>query len=84
MLSSDRLGVLLVVDSQFRVTFYTSGYVSIVLLGQSASLNSAGVGKLYLPPGELCFGCRHCYDLTYESCRESHRLRGLFRRLGLA
>src|SRR5207248_2192427 len=22
------------------------------------------VGKAYLPPGELYFGCRHCHDLT--------------------
>lgn len=28
------------------------------------------VGKLYLPPGEKYFGCRTCYDLTYESCQE--------------
>ncbi len=25
------------------------------------------VGKLYLPPGGRYFGCRHCYELTYES-----------------
>lgn len=25
------------------------------------------VGKLYKPPGQLRFLCRHCYDLTYES-----------------
>lgn len=31
------------------------------------------VGKLYLPPGSKYFGCRHCHDLTYESCQESHR-----------
>jgi len=30
------------------------------------------VGKLYLPPGVKYFGCRSCYSLTYESCRESH------------
>ena len=28
------------------------------------------VGKLYLPPGGIYFGCRHCYDLTYRSCQE--------------
>ena len=28
------------------------------------------VGKLYL--SGRYFGCRHCHDLTYESCRESH------------
>jgi hypothetical protein len=31
------------------------------------------VGKLYLPPGELRFGCRRCYVLTYRSSQESHR-----------
>lgn len=30
------------------------------------------VAKLYLPPGAKYFGCRTCYNLTYESCRESH------------
>ncbi len=30
------------------------------------------VGKLYLAPGAKYFGCRACYRLTYESCRESH------------
>jgi len=25
------------------------------------------VGKLYMPPGEDVFLCRHCYDLTYAS-----------------
>lgn len=30
------------------------------------------VGKLYLPPTGMYFGCRHCYDLTYRSCRNSH------------
>jgi len=36
------------------------------------------VGKLYLPPGGKYFGCRHCYNLTYTSCRESHRFDRLF------
>ncbi len=31
------------------------------------------VGKLYLPRGGRFFGCRHCYDLTYESCQTSHK-----------
>jgi len=29
--------------------------------------------KLYLPPGQVYFGCRACYDLTYESCQTSHK-----------
>ena len=36
------------------------------------------VGKLYLPPGSRYFGCRHCHDLTYVSCQESHRYDRLF------
>ncbi|MHB1157676.1 MAG: hypothetical protein ACYC26_12685 [Phycisphaerales bacterium] len=36
------------------------------------------VSKLYLPPGRRFYGCRRCYDLTYESCRESHRYDRLF------
>ena len=31
------------------------------------------VGRLYLPSGGLYFGCRHCYDLTYTSCQDSHK-----------
>ncbi len=26
--------------------------------------------KLYLPPGGRYFGCRRCYDLTYESAQQ--------------
>jgi len=37
------------------------------------------VGTLYLPPGGRYYGCRHCYNLTYESCNESHRFDHLFR-----
>jgi hypothetical protein len=29
--------------------------------------------KLYLPTGQLYFGCRACHDLTYESCQQSHK-----------
>ena len=31
------------------------------------------VGKLYLGPGGRYYGCRHCNDLTYKSCQESHK-----------
>lgn len=34
------------------------------------------VGVLYLSPGASYFGCRHCYNLTYESRNESRR--GIF------
>jgi hypothetical protein len=36
------------------------------------------VGKLYLPPGARYFGCRHCYELTYTSCQENHKLDSMF------
>jgi len=39
------------------------------------------VGCLYLPPGGKYFGCRHCYDLSYESQSEWHRDKGMFERL---
>ena len=31
------------------------------------------IGRLYVPPGGRYFGCRHCYDLTYTSCQDSHK-----------
>jgi hypothetical protein len=31
------------------------------------------VDKLYLPPSSRYFGCRHCHQLTYTSCQESHK-----------
>jgi hypothetical protein len=37
------------------------------------------VAKLYLPPGERRFGCRHCHRLTYTSCRESRAFDTVFR-----
>jgi hypothetical protein len=39
------------------------------------------VGKLYLPPDERHFGCRHCHALTYESCRDSRRMDIVLRRV---
>ena len=39
------------------------------------------VGKLFLPPHARYFGCRHCHDLTYTSCQESHKYDGLYRLL---
>jgi len=35
------------------------------------------VGALYLPPGGRYFGCRHCYELTYEAAQEAHHFDGL-------
>jgi hypothetical protein len=37
------------------------------------------VAKLYLPPAQNYFGCRQCHGLTYTSCQESGRYRGLAR-----
>jgi len=31
------------------------------------------VGKLYRAPASRRFACRHCLDLTYESCQKCHR-----------
>jgi hypothetical protein len=39
------------------------------------------VGTLHLPPHARYFGCRHCHELTYTSCRESHRWDRMFRHL---
>jgi hypothetical protein len=36
------------------------------------------VGRLYLPSGGNYFGCRHCYDLTYTSCQDSHKYDRLY------
>lgn len=32
------------------------------------------VGKLYLPPGGRYWGCRHCYNLAYESQMENRAI----------
>ncbi|MFC1866521.1 hypothetical protein ACFL0H_00045 [Thermodesulfobacteriota bacterium] len=34
--------------------------------------------KLYRPPLAKLFGCRHCHDLTYRSCQNSHKSDSLF------
>lgn len=31
------------------------------------------VGRLYLPSGRAVFGCRNCYDLTYESAQTHNK-----------
>lgn len=40
------------------------------------------VGVLYLGGGKY-FGCRHCYDLTYESCKDSHKFDRLAYSIGI-
>jgi hypothetical protein len=39
------------------------------------------VAKLHLPPGGRYFGGRAAHGLTYASCQESGRFRGLFRHI---
>jgi hypothetical protein len=41
------------------------------------------VGKLYLPPGAKYFGCRDCYNLTYRSCKESHKYDRIFESISM-
>ena len=36
------------------------------------------MAKLYCPPAGEYFGCRECYDLTYESCQKSHKYDRVF------
>jgi hypothetical protein len=40
---------------------------------KSGSRCNHRVSKLYLPSGGRYYGCRHCYDLTYQSCQESDK-----------
>jgi hypothetical protein len=35
------------------------------------------VGKLYLPPGARYFGSREAHELTYTSCQERGKFKGL-------
>lgn len=35
--------------------------------------------KLYSPPGAKYFGCRKCYDLSYNSCNRSHKFDTLYK-----
>jgi hypothetical protein len=39
-------------------------------LGMNGRACERRVAKLYLPPAERYFGCRHCHRLTYTSCQE--------------
>jgi len=39
-------------------------------LGTDQGYCGKRVGKLYLPGNGTYFGCRHCYNLTYKSCKE--------------
>ena len=39
------------------------------------------VGKLYMPPGEHLFLCRHCHDLAYQSSQEHDKGLDAYRRM---
>jgi len=43
----------------------------LVIDGKACERRAA---KLYLPPGGLYYGCRHCYGLSYRSAQEAHKL----------
>jgi len=49
-------------------------------LGTDQGYCGRRVGKLYLPGNGTYFGCRHCYNLTYKSCKEhDSRVSGLMK-----
>lgn len=52
-------------------------------LGVDGQVCGRRVTALHSPPGQHYFGCRHCFGLTYESCRESHKWDSLYKRLGV-
>jgi hypothetical protein len=37
--------------------------------------------KMYSPPGQKYFGCRTCMNLTYQSCKDSHKFDGFLARM---
>lgn len=39
------------------------------------------VAKIYKPPGKEVFLCRHCWDLTYQSCQDSHKYDRVYKSL---
>ncbi len=39
-------------------------------------------GKLYMPPGGIYFRCRRCYNLTYQSCKDSRKYDKFLARIG--
>jgi len=66
-----------------------SGQAVVTLNGRDSYLGkwntkaNRRVAKLHSPPGSRYFGCRHCHDLTYNSCQEAHQAERLFGRLGV-
>lgn len=37
--------------------------------------------KMYSSPGQKYFGCRRCMNLTYQSCKDSHKMDGFYARI---
>ena len=54
------------------------------LLGTNESGAPQRAAKLYLPPGGKYFKNRRAYGLTYQSCQESRKYDGLYRRVAAA
>jgi len=46
-------------------------YWFICQLNRNGAAYRKRIAKIYLPPGGKYFGCRHCYNLTYE-CQKEH------------
>ncbi len=42
------------------------------------------IGRLHLTPNGKYFGCRHCFDLTYQSCQDSHEYDSVYKSLGIS
>jgi hypothetical protein len=51
-------------------------------LGTDDGACNRRVGALHLANG-IYFGCRHCYDLTYRSCKENHQGDSILKRSGI-
>jgi hypothetical protein len=66
-----------------RTPCYFGGFRYWFICGLEVNGRYCGrrVAKLYLPPGGIYFGCRHCYNLTYRSCQEHDKRMDWARRL---
>ena len=66
-----------------RTPCYFGGFRYWFICGLEVNGRYCGrrVAKLYLPPGGIYFGCRHCYNLTYKSCQEHDKRLDWARRL---
>ena len=73
---TDREGNKSIYDYQVTLTITKCNlggirYWFICPISKNGNYCGKRVGKLYLPPGGKYFGCRHCYNLSYESRNES-------------